>query len=424
MQDNRDSVPSILSKVNIFNGDKVLMVIVPILFVLSALVVYSSVAKMGYAQMGTATNAIFTKHLIVILLSAATFLGFYFVKAKLLYLVAPWSYIFFWFFTLGVYFWGVETNDAARWYDFGFVTVQPSELLKVATILLVARMLDEAQQTIGKQRLIPSLNPWHWNKKDRKEQLSILLNGTTKLLLPIVASVAVIIKAHNSTALLIFGLGLIMLFIGRAKKWELTKFVLILITAVVLYLGAGGGRGRTATNRVTKFVHSWITPADSTRTPSDADHAMIAIYDGGVFGVGAGQSVMRAKITHPESDYIFSFFVEEYGLIMGMILVILYAWIFARSIAIFRSCRWFFGGILVLGLALMITIQAILHFMVSTHLFMETGQNLPLISHGGTSMICTAAALGIILSISRQANNRTLDPPQGIAAMTPTAEDE
>lgn len=423
MQDNRDSVPSILSKVNIFNGDKVLMVIVPILFVLSALVVYSSVAKMGYAQMGTATNAIFTKHLIVILLSAATFLGFYFVKAKLLYLVAPWSYIFFWFFTLGVYFWGVETNDAARWYDFGFVTVQPSELLKVATILLVARMLDEAQQTIGKQRLIPSLNPWRWNKKDRKEQLSILLNGTTKLLLPIVASVAVIIKAHNSTALLIFGLGLIMLFIGRAKKWELTKFVLILITAVVLYLGAGGGRGRTATNRVTKFVHSWITPADSTSTPSDADHAMIAIYDGGVFGVGAGQSVMRAKITHPESDYIFSFFVEEYGLIMGMILVILYAWIFARSIAIFRSCRWFFGGILVLGLALMITIQAILHFMVSTHLFMETGQNLPLISHGGTSMICTAAALGIILSISRQANNRTLDPPQGIAAMTPT-EDE
>ena len=422
MQDNRDSVPSILSKVNIFNGDKVLMVIVPILFVLSALVVYSSVAKMGYAQMGTATNAIFTKHLVVILLSAATFLGFYFVGAKLLYRVAPWAYIFFWFFTLGVYFWGVNTNDAARWYDFG-VSVQPSELLKVATILLVARMLDEAQQTIGKQKLIPALNPWRWNKKERKTQLSILFNGTVKLLLPIVASVAVIIKAHNSTALLIFGLGLIMLFIGRAKKWELTKFIFIVLAAVALYIGSGGGRGHTAASRVTKFVHSWTTPADSLRTPSDADHAMIAIYDGGVFGVGAGQSVMRAKITHPESDYIFSFFVEEYGLIMGMILIILYAWIFARSIAIFRSCRWFFGGILALGLALMITVQAILHFMVSTHLFMETGQNLPLISHGGTSMICTAAALGIILSISRQVNNRTLEPPQGIAAMTPTEEE-
>lgn len=422
MQDNRASVPSILSKVNIFNGDKVLMVIVPILFVLSALVVYSSVAKMGYAQMGTATNAIFTKHLVVILLSAVTYLGFYFVGAKLLYRVAPWAYIALWLFTLGVYFWGVDTNDAARWYDFGF-SVQPSELLKVGTILLVARMLDQAQLTIGKQKLIPSLNPWRW-KRERKTQLSILINGTVKLLLPIVASVAVIIKAHNSTALLIFGIGLIMLFIGRAKKWELTKFVLIVISAVVLYIGSGGGRGHTATSRVTKFVHSWTTPADSTRTASDADHAMIAIYDGGVFGVGAGQSVMRAKITHPESDYIFSFFVEEYGLILGMILVILYAWIFARSVAIFRNCRWFFGGILVLGLSIMITSQAILHFMVSTHLFMETGQNLPLISHGGTSMICTAAALGIITSISRQANNRTLDPPEGIAAMTPTAEDE
>ena len=107
---------------------------------------------------------------------------------------------------------------------------------------------------------------------------------------------------------------------------------------------------------------------------------------------------------------------------MGMILIILYAWIFARAIAIFRSSRWFFGGILVLGLALMITVQALLHFMVSTHLFIETGQNLPLISHGGTSMICTAAALGIILSISRQANNRTLEPPVGTATMT--AEEE
>lgn len=109
---------------------------------------------------------------------------------------------------------------------------------------------------------------------------------------------------------------------------------------------------------------------------------------------------------------------------MGMILIILYAWIFARAIAIFHSSRWLFGGLLALGLALMITIQALLHFMVSTHLFFETGQNLPLISHGGTSMICTAAALGIILSISRQVNSRTLEPPEGIAAMSGEDNDE
>ena len=106
-----------------------------------------------------------------------------------------------------------------------------------------------------------------------------------------------------------------------------------------------------------------------------------------------------------------------------MILVILYAWIFARALSIFRGSRWLFGGVLVLGLALLITCQALLHFMVTTKQFIETGQNLPLISHGGTSMLCTAAALGIILSISRHVNNRTLTPPEGIAGMT-VEEDE
>ncbi len=423
MEDNRAQVPSILSKVTIFNADKVLMVIVPILFVLSALVVYSSVAKMGYAHMGTETNAIFTKHLVVILLAVITMMCCYFMGAKFLYRIAPYAYIFCWLLTLGVYFFGAKSGDAARWYDFGF-SVQPSELLKVATILLLARMLDQAQPTIGKQRLIPSLNPWKWSKNGRKKQLDILWNGTCKILMPVVASVVVIIKAHNSTALLIFGIGLVMIFIARALKMEIFKFIMLIAVAIAIYFAAGGGRAHTATSRITNFVKDWTGTADSSSRLSDADHAMIAIYDGGLFGVGAGQSVMRAKITHPESDYIFSFFVEEYGIIMGMILIILYAWIFARAIAIFHRSRWLFGGLLALGLALMITIQALLHFMVSTHLFFETGQNLPLISHGGTSMICTAAALGIIMSISRQVNNRTLEPPEGIAAMSGEDNDE
>ena len=418
-RNNQDAVPSILSKVSLFKGDRVLGVIIPILVVISTLVVYSSVAKMGYAHMGTQTNAIFTKHLIVISLSMLTMVGFYFIPARFLYKVAPLAYVLCWFFTLGVYFFGASTNGAARWYDFGF-SVQPSELLKVATILLLARMLDDAQQTIDKQKLIPSLNPWKWDKKNRGKQIEILLNGTAKILLPIVASVAVIVKAHNSSALLIFGIGLVMIFIARAKLWEILKFFLLVAMAAALYIGIGGGRTGTAGSRISNFVASWTTPADTTatRTLTDADHAMVAIYDGGLFGVGAGQSVMRAKITHPESDYIFSFFVEEYGIIMGMILVILYAWIFARALAIFRLCQWLFGGLLVLGLSLLIVCQAVLHFMVSTNLFIETGQNLPLISHGGTSMLCTAAALGIILSISRQANNRTLTPPEGTAGMS------
>ncbi len=423
MDDNRQQVPSILSKVTIFKGDKVLWVIIPVLFILSALVVYSSLAKMGYTDVSSHTTAIYTKHLIVIAISVVALFGTYFIGARLLYTLAPWIYGVCWLLTLGVYFFGSGGGEASRWYDFFGVSVQPSELLKVATILLLARILDQAQQTINKQQLIPSLNPWRWTKKWRKKQFAILREGSTKILLPIVASAAVILKAHNSSALLVFTVGLVMILIARAKLIEVGKIVLIAVMFVALYIGFGGGRGSTATSRISNFVNYW-TSEEGSSTLSDADHAMVAIYDGGLFGVGAGQSVMRAKITHPESDYIFSFFVEEYGIIMGMLLIMMYAWIFSRAVNIFRNSRWLFGGLLAVGLALMITTQAILHFAVSTNLFMETGQNLPLISHGGTSMLCTAASLGIILSISRQIHNGTLIPPEGIAAMTPEVEDD
>ena len=119
---------------------------------------------------------------------------------------------------------------------------------------------------------------------------------------------------------------------------------------------------------------------------------------------------MRAKITHPESDYIFAFFVEEYGIILAIFLVLLYLWIFYRAIRIFEHCEWIFAGLLELGLALLITIQALAHIMVSINLLPETGQNLPLIAHGGSSMLCTAIAFGIILGTSRQIEQETLIP--------------
>ena len=417
--EQQDKVPSILSKVTLLRGDKVLWVIIPILFTLSALVVYSSVAKMGYAQMGTQTTAIFTRHLITMAVAAVALFGAYAFGARLLFRLAPYIYWICWLLTLGVYIFGAQGVDTARWYNIMGISLQPSELLKFATLLLLARNLDLAQQTIDKQQLIPSLNPKMWSKPKRKKQLDILRYGVWRILCPIALSAAVILKAHNSSALLVFVVGIIMVIIARAKWLEVGKVALIATLFVGIYIGFGSGRSGTATTRWNTFWEYW-TDAQQSNKITDADYAMVAIYDGGVLGVGAGQSVMRAKIVHPESDYIFAFFVEEYGIIIGMLLIMMYAWIFARALHIFRNARWLFGGLLVVGLALMITAQAILHFAVSTNLFMETGQNLPLISHGGTSMLCTAAALGVILSISRQVENDSLTPPEGIAAMTPT----
>lgn len=129
---------------------------------------------------------------------------------------------------------------------------------------------------------------------------------------------------------------------------------------------------------------------------------MIAIQNGGLLGRGAGQSAMRVEMIHPESDYAFAFFVEEYGLILSLIVLMMYLWLFFRAIEICRECKTAFPALMVLGLAVMITCQALLHIMVTVNLTPETGQTLPLISRGGSSFFFTSIALGLILSVSRQ----------------------
>lgn len=414
----RQQVPSILSKVKILRGDSVLWVIVPILFIVSVLVVYSSVAKMGYADMGSETNTILMKHLVTIGVALIAMVITYCLGSKLYHYTAVGVYIVCVLFSAGLYVFGTEINGVVRWYNIMGISVQPSEFLKLATILLLAKQLSFRQGTIDRQRIIPSLNPMRWRDAKQKE---IFKNGTLPILGPVIISCGVVFPTHFSSALIIFLLSLAMMFIGRVRLVELAKLVAIVTTVVALALAVGFGRSHTAGGRFEKFVESWQTTPDKPLSQlTDTEHAMVAIYDGGTFGVGAGRSVMRAKITHPESDYIFAFFVEEYGIFMAIFLVVIYLWIFARAVHIFRQCRWLFCGFLVLGMALLITGQAMLHFLVSINLFFETGQNLPIISHGGTSMICMAAALGIILSISRQIEQGTLVPPEGYASMTPS----
>ena len=121
---------------------------------------------------------------------------------------------------------------------------------------------------------------------------------------------------------------------------------------------------------------------------------------------------MRVEMIHPESDYAYAFFVEEYGIVLALALLMLYLWIFFRGIEIFRRCGTGFPGLLVLGLALLITCQALLHIMVTVNLIPETGQTLPLISRGGSSTIFTTIALGMILSVSRQNDEQSHDTPR------------
>ena len=227
-------------------------------------------------------------------------------------------------------------------------------------------------------------------------------------------SALVIFPAHTSSAVLACLASWVMMLIGRVRFGELMKLVGWGVAAIVVIMTLNLGRSETAEGRVSTWIHLWTK--SQTEKPiehlSDTERSMIAIYNGGILGEGAGQSAMRVEMIHPESDYAYAFFVEEYGFILAVLLLMLYLWVFFRGIEIFRRCGTAFPGLLVLGLALLITCQALLHIMVTVNLIPETGQTLPLISRGGSSMLFTMIAFGMILSVSRQNDEQSHDRPK------------
>ena len=198
-----------------------------------------------------------------------------------------------------------------------------------------------------------------------------------------------------------------MLYIGRVSVRELVKLVVLMSAAGIIGLSllsaVGIGRGDTAGGRLASWVDEWTTDGKCTTVNqmSDTQRAMVAIHNGGLFGEGAGHSTSRVVVIHPESDYAYAFFVSEYGIVTALILMLLYLWIFFRSIEICRRCRSPFPTLMTAGLGLLITIQALLHILVQVNFIPETGQTLPLISRGGTSLLFTSIAIGMILSVSR-----------------------
>lgn len=396
-----------------FSGDRVLWIIIAVLAVISVLVVYSSTAKMAYDAHTARTTAHFLRQQLMILVAS---LGIMMVVQKIncrlySYLARP-AYLISVLLTLSVYFIGATTNGAARWIPLGPFQFQPSEALKVATVLFLALQLAGRQSKIDKLRIVPSWKFWTW--RSSPEQRKIWREGTRPILLPVIVSAMVIFPAHTSSAVLVCLASWVMMLIGRVRFGELMKLVAWGIAGIIVIMTLNLGRSETAGGRVSTWIHLWTRA--QTEKPiehlTDTERSMIAIHNGGILGEGAGQSAMRVEMIHPESDYAYAFFVEEYGIVLAVVLLMLYLWIFFRAIEIFRRCGTAFPGLLVLGLALLITCQALLHIMVTVNLIPETGQTLPLISRGGSSVIFTTIAMGMILSVSRQNDEQSHDRPK------------
>ena len=400
-------------RTRLFTGDRVLWIIIAALAVISILVVYSSTAKMAYdASAARTTSHFLRQQLMILAASLVVMIAVQKINCRIYNYFARPFYFLSVLLTLTVYFIGATTNGAARWIPLGPFQFQPSEALKVATVLFLAQQLAGRQSKIDRIRIVPSLRFWTW--RSSPEQRRIWREGTWPILMPMIASCLVIFPAHTSSAVLVFAASWVMMLIGRVRFRELMKLVGLAAAGVVLIMALNLGRSETAEGRVSTWIHLWTQSQRDKPVEhlSDTERSMIAIHNGGLLGEGAGQSAMRVEMIHPESDYAYAFFVEEYGLVLAVVLLMLYLWIFFRAIEIFRRCGTAFPGLLVLGLALLITCQALLHIMVTVNLIPETGQTLPLISRGGSSVLFTSVALGMILGVSRQNDEQSHDRPR------------
>ena len=401
-----------------FSGDRVLWVIIAILSIASLLVIYSSTASMAYRKAGGDTAHYFLQQLKFIVLGFAAmiavhridyqryarprFLSFVFVTALL--------------FMLLTFFVGVNLNSASRWIRIPLigVTFQPSDFLRIALIAILARQLAKRQTNIHRMPLLPALTLRGWRKNPDKN-FDILTNITIPVLGPIVIACAAIFISNFSTAAITFCTCLIMLYVGRVRVRELWRLVALVFVTMVCAVSVMYAFNIGRVNRL--GIGDMMSKTEQVKAQGEDDdlqqeQARIAIASGGLMGKGPGNSTQRSNLPHSYSDFAYAFIVEEYGLIGASLMLFLYLCIFFRGIVTFRRCGTAFPGLLVLGLCLMITFQAICNMLVSVCLFPVTGQTLPLVSLGGSSIVFTCLALGLILGISRQVKEESLDRPR------------
>ena len=357
-------------------GDRWIWLIIILLSIISILAVYSATGTLAYKQGKAVEKILLTKHIIFVVMGIAMIYishllayKYYAGISKVLMLITIPLLVYTLIF-------GTSLNDASRWVKIPFIglTFQTSDLAKLALITFLARMLTKKQENI----------------KDVK-----------KAFLPIMGSVCavfiLIALANLSTALMLFGVSILLLIIGRISIKQIGMVCaggLVLLMFVVFL----GPRRETYKSRIQSFMHPELQHSDKTY---QADHAKMALAKGGVFGTGPGNSIERNFLPHPYSDFIFAIIVEEYGFIGGLMIIILYLVLLYRCVRIVTQSPKAFGALLAAGLSFSLTIQAFANMAVAVGLGPVTGVPLPLVSMGGTSMIFTSIAFGIILSVSR-----------------------
>ncbi|RIA08714.1 cell division protein FtsW [Flavobacteriaceae bacterium MAR_2010_72] len=368
---------------NNIKGDRLIWAIAALLAIFSFLPVYSAASNLAYVGGIGSTFSFFVKHFMHLFLGFAIMYGVHRIPYRyfrgLSMVMMPIVFVLLVVTMLqGT---TIEGANASRWIQIPIVgmSFQTSTLASVVLMVYVARYLSKIKdrEITFKESILP-------------------------LWLPVFLMLLLILPANFSTAAIMFAMVMILVFIGGYPFKYLTVIIGAGILSLVLFVlvakafpDAMPNRIDTWMNRIENFTNGEDTEADY-----QIEKAKIAIASGGIHGVGPGKSVQKNFLPQSSSDFIFAIIIEEYGLIGGLFLLVMYSWLLFRIVIASQKSDTIFGKLLVLGVGLPIVFQALINMAVAVELFPVTGQTLPLISSGGTSIWMTCLAIGIILSVS------------------------
>jgi cell division protein FtsW len=239
----------------------------------------------------------------------------------------------------------------------------------------------------------------------KQENIKDFQGAFKPLITPLILVCALVLPANLSTAMLIFATVFILMFIGRVNLkylFGMAGIIIFILAAFITIALSNNWEGRIGTwkNRIESYIHS-----DSDDN-YQVTQAKIAIVSGGIVNLRPGKSMQRNFLPHPYSDFIYAIIIEEYGLIGGFIVLSLYLYLLFRAAVLVKKSPRTFPAFLAIGLAVMITFQALTNMAVVVNLLPVTGQPLPMISMGGSSLLFTCVALGVIQSVSRGIKNQ------------------
>ncbi|PIF05022.1 MAG: hypothetical protein CSA36_08745 [Draconibacterium sp.] len=369
----------------LFKGDRVIWIVLMLLSLLSLLIVYSSTGALAYRVAAGNTLHYLIRQVFflgmgfgIILLMVNVF------PVKLYSIMANYLlYISVALLALAVVmrFTGL-LSGSGRTLNLGVISFQPAELAKIALILFSAKVLGKKQKT--------------------KKDLAIAFRW---IIIFTIIVCGLIFLSDFSTSALLFATIMTMMFIGRIPL----KYLLLVLAAgvgliVMIYVVAdqfpnSPARIQTIKGRIDRYIKG---DPNSEKGITQADYAKLAIYSGGFLGKGPGQSDVSNYMAAAYNDFIFAIIVEEYGLFIGILVMFLYLIFFFRGVIIVRKATRTFPAFVVIGLTLMLVFQAMINIGVSSGVLPVTGQPLPWISLGGTSLLFTSIAFGCILSVSYQ----------------------